>query len=81
MNDMFSVAGSQELLNRKSEDCQHLCDCCLWLGHEGILLVGYLCEHQIPLTADTHGKAEQGKCTLPTDDPKILSSVEEQPWC
>lgn len=35
MNDMFSTAGSQELLNRKTEDWQHFCDSCLWLGHEG----------------------------------------------
>lgn len=47
-------------------------------GMREVLLVGCLCEHQIPFTADTHFKAGQSKCTL-ADDPKVLYPVEEEP--
>lgn len=56
---------------------KHFWDSCLWLGREGSPQMGSLCEHQIPLAAHSHVLAEQKKCTLP----KVLSSVEAQPWC
>lgn len=78
MNDMFSVAGSQGLLNRKTEDFQHFCDSCLWLGHER----SPPGRKSLWTPNTTHCRypcqASQSKCTPPTEDAKVLFSMEEQ---